>query len=81
MKVAEFAMVIALLLAEFALRHVMVELGIAAKLFAPNSASGLLNLLLAVAYLVIRLALILGLPTWLIWRWTTGARRPGPERD
>jgi hypothetical protein len=46
----------------------MVEWDVAAKLFAPNSASGIFNLLLAMLYLGLRIGLILGIPAWLLLR-------------
>jgi hypothetical protein len=70
MRIAEFAIIAALLAAEFALRQLMVDLGIAAKLFAPSGASGLLNMLLAIVYMGLRIGLILGLPVWVVLRWT-----------
>lgn len=70
MRIAEFAICALLVIAEFAIRHAMVDWDIAAKLFAPSGASGLLNLLLALLYLGLRIALILGLPVWIVLRWT-----------
>ena len=69
------AIAAALVIAEFAMRHAMVEWDVAAKLFAPSSASGLLNLLLAMAYIALRLCLILFLPVWIWMRWSNRPRK------